>query len=131
MKKLNKKGFTIVELVIVIAVIAILAAVLIPTFSGVVNSAKEAAAKEDARTIYTQYAFENPTADLNTNETANEADVIVKSGDYYVSFVDGELQKTLSKDAPATSSTGTAGDPYYTETESGSGIYIYTGEQTA
>lgn len=36
MKKTNtKKGFTIIELVIVIAVIGILAAVLIPTFSGV------------------------------------------------------------------------------------------------
>ena len=39
MKKNNKKGFTIVELVIVIAVIAILAAVLIPTFSGIVKKA--------------------------------------------------------------------------------------------
>ena len=39
MKKL-KKGFTLVELVIVIAVIAVLAAVLIPTFSGIVNRAK-------------------------------------------------------------------------------------------
>ena len=37
MKKMNKKGFTIVELVIVIAVIAILAAVMIPTFSGIVD----------------------------------------------------------------------------------------------
>ena len=37
MKK--NKGFTIVELVIVIAVIAILAAVLIPTFSGVIQKA--------------------------------------------------------------------------------------------
>ena len=37
----NKRGFTIVELVIVIAVIAILAAVLIPTFSGIINKAKE------------------------------------------------------------------------------------------
>ena len=37
MKNSNKKGFTIVELVIVIAVIAILAAVLIPTFSGLVK----------------------------------------------------------------------------------------------
>lgn len=35
----NKKGFTIVELVIVISVIAILAAVLIPTFSGLVKKA--------------------------------------------------------------------------------------------
>lgn len=39
MKKLNKKGFTIVELVIVIAVIAILAAVLIPVFSNVIEKA--------------------------------------------------------------------------------------------
>ena len=39
MKKMNKKGFTIVELVIVIAVIAILAAVLIPTFSNVIQKA--------------------------------------------------------------------------------------------
>ena len=35
--KRNKKGFTIVELVIVIAVIAILAAVLIPTFSSLIR----------------------------------------------------------------------------------------------
>ena len=39
MKKTNKKGFTIVELVVVIAVVAILAAVLIPTFVSVVNKA--------------------------------------------------------------------------------------------
>ena len=39
MKNTNKKGFTIVELVIVIAVIAILAAVLIPTFAGILHKA--------------------------------------------------------------------------------------------
>ena len=41
MKNLKKKGFTIVELVIVIAVIAILSAVLIPTFSNLVKKANE------------------------------------------------------------------------------------------
>lgn len=40
MKKTNKKGFTIVELVVVIVVIAILAAVLIPTFMGLIEKAK-------------------------------------------------------------------------------------------
>ena len=40
-KRNNKKGFTIVELVIVIAVIAILAAVLIPTFAGIIRKANE------------------------------------------------------------------------------------------
>ena len=40
MKNIQKKsGFTIVELVIVIAVIAILAAVLIPTFAGIIQKA--------------------------------------------------------------------------------------------
>ncbi len=39
MKLTNKKGFTIVELVIVIAVVAILAAVLIPTFANLINKA--------------------------------------------------------------------------------------------
>ncbi len=42
MKK-NKKGFTIVELVIVIAVIGILAAVLIPTFTNVVENSHKTA----------------------------------------------------------------------------------------
>ena len=37
----TKNAFTIVELVIVIAVIAILAAILIPTFSNIINSANE------------------------------------------------------------------------------------------
>lgn len=54
----NKKGFTIVELVIVIAVIAILAAVLIPTFSNIVERANEAAAQADAKNLWTQYCVD-------------------------------------------------------------------------
>lgn len=54
MKK-NKKGFTIVELVIVIAVIAILAAVLIPTFTNVVDQANRSAALEEARNANCEY----------------------------------------------------------------------------
>ncbi|MBE5869289.1 MAG: type II secretion system protein [Lachnospiraceae bacterium] len=40
-KQTKKKGFTIVELVIVIAVVAILAAVLIPTFASLIEKANE------------------------------------------------------------------------------------------
>ena len=42
MNRNSKKGFTIVELIIVIAVIAVLAAVLIPTFSNLIQKANEA-----------------------------------------------------------------------------------------
>ena len=41
MKKLNKNGFTIYSLVIAIAALAIVSAVIIPTFAGVVNKADE------------------------------------------------------------------------------------------
>lgn len=65
LKNRKKKGFTIVELVIVIAVIAILAAVLIPTFSNVVESAKKNSAMQTAKNNYTEYltsvSYENET----------------------------------------------------------------------
>lgn len=56
MKKPNKrKGFTIVELVIVIAVISILAAVLIPTYNNVVERAKSTAALQEAKNTLDAY----------------------------------------------------------------------------
>lgn len=74
MKKHNKKGFTIVELVIVIAVIAILAAVLIPTFSNVVEKANRNAALQAGRNAYVN-AYAEAIAD-GTTATATGHDVI-------------------------------------------------------
>jgi prepilin-type N-terminal cleavage/methylation domain-containing protein len=55
MKKMNRKGFTIVELVIVIAVIAILAGVLIPTFSGITTRAQNSARLQETRNAMMEY----------------------------------------------------------------------------
>ena len=55
----NRKAFTIVELVVVIAVIAILAAVLIPTFSNIIESARDSKAMQEAKNAYTDYLIEN------------------------------------------------------------------------
>lgn len=49
----KRKGFTIVELVIVIAIIAILAAVLIPTFSNVIQRSKISADTQLCRNLNT------------------------------------------------------------------------------
>ena len=58
MLKTKKKGFTIVELVIVIAVIAILAAVLIPTFAKVIENAEESTAMQACKSAYSEYLSE-------------------------------------------------------------------------
>ena len=63
MRKNNRKGFTIVELVIVIAVIAILAGVLIPTFASVTKNAKESKALQEVKAAYTVYVADTLAAE--------------------------------------------------------------------
>ncbi len=78
MRNTNKKGFTIVELVIVIAVIAILAAVLIPTFSGIIAKARLSADKKAVHEMNTFVAmeeadtFEKALAALEKNKVNTE-----------------------------------------------------------
>ena len=49
----NKKGFTIIELIVVIAIIAILAAIAIPSFIGITDSANAKVDLANARNIAT------------------------------------------------------------------------------
>ena len=81
MKKTNKKGFTIVELVIVIAVIAILSAVLIPTFGGITTDAKNTARDMDAKNVYTEYfAASKGEAVLNGNIKVDGKTYAIENG---------------------------------------------------
>lgn len=88
MKKFNKKGFTIVELVVVIAVIAILAAVLIPTFSNVVDKANESKAMQEAKAAYDVWYSEEVT---KTGFDASKVDACITCNGYHFDVVDGQF----------------------------------------
>lgn len=79
MKRQNKKrGFTIVELTIVVAVIAILSAVLIPTFSGIIKKSRESADQQAARQMNTVLASAVLDEDADINDVfavLDEADI--------------------------------------------------------
>ena len=93
-KKNNRKGFTIVELVIVIAVIAILATVLVPTFGNIIENAKESAALQAARNELTNYMIDNAAEGSD--------DLIIKGDDnMYFAVVDGQLSDTVYADTNA------------------------------
>ncbi len=72
MKAFNKKkGFTIVELVIVVAVIGVLTAVLVPTFVNLVNKANQAADESLVTNLNKQLEIKRATE--GSNKTMQEA----------------------------------------------------------
>lgn len=87
--KNRKKGFTIVELVIVIAVIAILAAVLIPNLSRLVGKANESARLQEVESALKVMLMSQEDG------TLDETVFVIKEGDktYTYTYSDGKLGK--------------------------------------
>lgn len=64
----NKKGFTLMEMLIVVAIIAILVAIAIPTFTGAMNKANAATDLANIRSGYAQAQIRAMTEGL-ANDT--------------------------------------------------------------
>lgn len=82
---MKKKGFTLVELIIVIAVIGILVAILIPVFANVIEKANSKSALSDARNLIEQYVLEENTR-INENRAGlpeNVCILVYKGGKFY------------------------------------------------
>lgn len=74
MKKLNKKGFTLIELMIVIAIIAILASILVPNFVKARAQGQLTACKSNLKNIGT--AMEMYSADHNGRYPTTKQDIL-------------------------------------------------------
>ena len=69
MKKMNKKGFTLAELLIVVAIIAVLVAIAIPVFSAQLDKARAATDLANIRSGYAAAVSGFLTGDYAANET--------------------------------------------------------------
>ncbi len=89
LKKNRKKGFTLVELIVVLVILAILAALLIPALTGYIDKAKEkqviAETRQSVMAAQTmadeEYAKGTSDSDIKTNLNGTSNDALVKLAD--------------------------------------------------
>lgn len=133
MKRLGKKGFTLVELMVVIVIIGILVAIIVPSVTSAVNSAKKQSALADAKSQLTTWSIEVATAGSTTAKyvgddktTLTEAEALRIAGEKV--FMKTELgviviEKGTARWAEAGETFPDSGD-YYVMTVSGNVITI-------
>lgn len=94
-KKLNKKGFTLAELLVVVAIIGVLVAISIPIFTSQLQKARLATNQANARAAYAAVEAQYLQDDT-------------KTGDYTYTTTDGKITKADSNKATDTVGGSTA-----------------------
>lgn len=70
----NKKGFTLVELIVVMAILAILAAVIVPSVTGYIQKAQESTNLSNAQMVYNAAQLYLIDQDTAGQESSNFTD---------------------------------------------------------
>jgi len=78
MKKLNSKGFTLVELLAVIIILAVIVAIAVPTVSNIINESKQASLNDSAELIVRTIENELNIASLNADPSAKTSEFAAK-----------------------------------------------------
>ena len=91
MKK-NNKGFTLMEMLIVVAIIAVLVAIAIPTFSNQLTKAKQAADNANVRAAYAEAMSRCLVGDYDTTGTTTTTTVTVEVAGTMQEAYDGKTK---------------------------------------
>lgn len=87
-KKNSKKGFTLMEMLIVVAIIGVLVAISIPVFTSKLDDAKKAADEANMRTAKAVYAVYM----LDASDTSSGLGAT--NGNYYFNASTGKFEKS-------------------------------------
>ena len=94
--KKNKKGFTLAELLIVVAIIAVLVAISIPIFSNQLEKAREATDEANIRAMYAECAAAALTENITSDTDTNANPKVTKSADGVITAT-GTVKMTQQK----------------------------------
>ena len=98
-KKSNKKGFTLVEIIVVLVILAILAAIAVPSVLGYVNEAKNEKYIQEARSIYTVIQTETAKYEALDDTADHYADIADKAEEM-TKLTNITIKDTSSQDKP-------------------------------